>query len=291
MAQRSRISRRCGIQPIGHTRRSLIALVTIALLWPIAARSDSLVMTLGDVLSQRAEEITATFEAAPAGGSATQITDRVTDPVAFIESVSRLRDGDVLYLNTHSNTECVALGETTLTFEAVAAALRRDAQGNPRTPPRLLAVVIDGCMEGGTRDDFANVAHAFNAELVVGWRSWANSITHDSCMYAILHHVFVTGAPLAEVPYDKTSAALCGRSYLYAPNNYYGWTINEVLAHLRERLGRGAPADMGADEYDDAYCARVFAENPVLCTFPSMHSESDGTENQSDMTRCCQPSP
>ncbi len=290
MISRSMISPDGNVRPCAHRPFALLILSTMVFLWPVSAAADSLVMVLGDVLSRRTAEIAATLDAAPAGGTATHVTDPVTDPAVFLESVSRLGDGDVLYLNTHSNTECVALGETRLTFDAVAAALRRDAQGNPRTPPRLLAVVIDGCMEGGTREDFANVSEAFNAELVLGWSSWANSITHDSCMYAILHHIFVDGGLLAEVPYDKTPA-MCGRSYLYAPYNYYGRTIDEVLAHIRERLAGGAPPDMAGDEYDPDYCARIFAENPVLCTFQSMHSESDGTENLSDRVRCCQPTP
>ena len=262
--------------------------VAVSLAFCSTARADSLLLTLGEAVSNRTSEIAATLETAPSGGTATHVAEPVRDTQTFLRAISSLRDGDVLYLNTHSNTNLVSLGDEDLTFDQIAAALRTDRHGNPRNPPRLLAVVIDGCMEGATRPDFEHVSQAFNSELVIGWQSWANSAYHQSCMYGILHHVFITGAPLAELPFNKVPA-FCGRPYLYAPTNYYGWTIDEVYAHLLERLGRGANRDVGAEVYDSEFCAGVFAENPIYCTFPPMNDFEPGPEEEERRQRCCPP--
>ena len=82
-----------------------------------------------------------------------------------------------------------------------------------------------------------------------------------------------------------------GRPYLYAPTSYYGWSMDEVYAHLMERLGRGANGDVGTEVYDREFCDRVFTENPVYCTFPPMNDFEPGPEEEARRQRCCSPAP
>lgn len=204
------------------------------------AGGASLILTLGEALPGRVREIADTLNAAPASRPAHMQADRVTDAASLISAITTLRDGDVLYLNTHSNNACVALGETNLTFEDLAQALRR----GPGRPARLLLLVLDGCMHGGTRADFASLGRAFNAELVLGWTTYTNSVLHTSAMLAILDRLFTSHAPLAEIPPPGTPQ-IVGRPYLFAPSAYYGRTIDQVKTNVLDRLNRGAPPDLG----------------------------------------------
>lgn len=258
------------------------------------AQADSLVMTLGDARDNRVGEIARTLDDNTTSGPARHITDHVRDVDRFIAEISALQDGDVLYLNTHSSSTCVSLGDGGVTFETIGRALRVDADGNPRRPPRLLALVPDGCMKDGTREDFEQISQTFNAELVVGWQTYTNSIFHTSVMLAILIRVFEQDVPLAELPTDR-APAFVGRPYLYAPAGSYGRSMSAVHEELTERLANGSLPDLGAarfgllppDTDDEAYCQALLEREPIFCVMPPGDDNYD--QFMADWYRCCEP--
>ncbi|MEZ5670720.1 MAG: hypothetical protein R3F55_25440 [Alphaproteobacteria bacterium] len=278
--------------------RTLCVLAWMLPLLAGPARADSLFLTLGDALDNRVAEMVAHFDPLPLIGPARHHPTRVTDQATFLALVGSLGQGDVLYLNTHSNTMCVGLSENeTLTFDAIGCALRDGPADSRRVPPRLLAVVVDGCMANAVHGDFARVSQAFNGELVIGWATVTNSIAHISAMYDILERLFVEGLPLARTPSDRTPA-LVGRPYLYAPTAYYGETMAAVATHLAQRLAAGAEPDLGRDTYsaeacgadkpdDDEQCRAFFEENPYFCVIPPMNEETDESAYRTMFDRCC----